>query len=159
MRLPESLAGPKPKSSRKKIVDAVSLCANSEILQELAVRDSGNSIQCLVPVSLGDKLSVQFHIPCGEFEIVDLVVDGILRETSFNNRVSKTHNGSFTKVCHCERRDTGSMGGIQHYDMVVTERTKTHGTCSMCDSFALLRTGGTRQMPLLIDHRYWCWPR
>jgi hypothetical protein len=127
MRLPHGVIGQPGKQPKKKMSEAVSILNQSGVLKEFGTTESNNQIQCYLPVAPGDNLTMSFEIPSGEVQIIDILIDGIVRETIFNNRGSLFHRGKVTKVCACERRPSGSKGKLELYDMVVQARTNTKG--------------------------------
>lgn len=130
MHLPYSVVG-QAKQTKKKQLEAVSIFNQSGVLKEFGVTEFGNGVMCYVPVSLGDSLTLNFEIPSGEMQIVDVLIDGIVRETIFNNRAAHIHRGKIIKVCACERRPSGAKGKLQHCDMAVQNRRTTKGNYNL----------------------------
>lgn len=129
MHLPHDLVGQPAKLARKESAEAVSIFNQSGVIKEYGVTESGNGIQCFLPVAHGDALNLSFDILSGEEQIVDILVDGIVREIIFNSRVAKIHRGKVVKVCACERRPSGVKGKLEHCDMVVQNRSTLRGNC------------------------------
>jgi hypothetical protein len=133
MRLPYSVVEKAKKAAKKKPLEAVSIFGSSgTVLEETGITESGNAIQCFVQVSPGDILTLGFEIPSTEGQIVDVFIDGILRESNITtSRPLATHRGKVAKVCACEIRPSGAKGRLEYCDMVVEDRITTNGKFSI----------------------------
>jgi hypothetical protein len=73
-------------------------------LEEFGTWTGGNETNCYVLTSPGDIIGVRFALNPGVGDFVDLVVDGIRRESTANNRLAETpFKGVFQRVCHQAR--------------------------------------------------------
>jgi hypothetical protein len=132
MRLPHSVGEKATKTTKKKPLEAVRIFRSAgSVLEEIGITESGNQIQCYVPVSAGDNLTIGFEIPCTEGQIVDIFIDGVLRETNATtSRPVNIHRGKVAKVCVCEIRPSGVKGKLEYCDMVVEDRKTIKGNFS-----------------------------
>jgi hypothetical protein len=130
MRLPHTVCEKVTKVIKKESLEAVSIFgSDGTALDEIGITESGNEIQCYVNVSPGDILTLGFEIPSAEGQIVDIFVDGILRESNITttSRPLNLHRGKVAKVCACEVRPSGAKGKLEYCDMVVEDRKTTKG--------------------------------
>ena len=129
MRLPQSVDEKATKATKNKTLEAVSILGDAgTVLEEFGITESGNEIQCYVQVSLGEVITLCYEIPCTARQIVDIFVDGILRESNITtSRPLHVHRGKVAKVCACEVRPSGAKGKLEYCDMVVEDRKITEG--------------------------------
>jgi hypothetical protein len=137
MRLPNSVDEKTTKGSKKKPLEAVSIFGDAgTVLEEFGITESGNVIQCYVQVSPGDFITLGYEIPCTEGQIVDIFIDGVLRESNITtSRPLTVHRGKIAKVCACEIRPSGLKGKLEYCDMVVEDRETTKGKFSILSVF------------------------
>jgi hypothetical protein len=129
MRLPESVSERVTKASKKKPLEAVSIFSDAgTALEEFGITESGIEIQAYVNVSPGDPITIGFEIPCMEAQIVDVFIDGVLRESIVTtSRPVTTHRGKIAEVCVCGIRPSGAKGKLEYSQMVVEDRKTTKG--------------------------------
>jgi hypothetical protein len=139
MRLPQSVSE-KAMKATKKPLEAVSIFGNAgAALEEFGITESGNEIQAYVKVSANDPITLGFEIPCTEPQIVDIFIDGILRESNVTtSRPANTHRGKVAEVCACEIRPSGAKGKLEYCHMVVEDRKTTKGNLLIL-SFLLMK--------------------
>jgi hypothetical protein len=132
MRLPHSVDEKATKATKKKPLEAVNIFGDAgTVLEEFGITESSNEIQCYVQVAPGDAITLGYEIPCSEGQIVDIFIDGVLRETNVTtSRPVNIHRGKVAKVCACEIRPSGVKGKLEYCDMVVEDRKTTKGNFS-----------------------------
>lgn len=130
MRLPHSVG---EKATKKNPLEVVSIFGDGgTVLEEFGITESGNEIQCYVQVAPGDALTLGYDIPCTQGQIVDIFIDGVLREANVTtSRPLNIHRGKVAKVCACEIRPSGAKGKLEYCDMVVEDRKTTKGNFSI----------------------------
>jgi hypothetical protein len=140
MRLPNSMGEKATKATKKKPLEAVNIFGGAgAVLEDLCITESGSEIQCYVQVSPGDIITLGYEIPCTEGRIVDIFIDGVLRETNITtNRPVSVHRGKISKVCTCDIRPSGPKGKLEYCDTVVEDREITRVTFSI--HYTLLST-------------------
>lgn len=129
MLLPGDVVESDSKAGRSK----VELKRNDDLLPEYTGSSDGNTAKCYVAVGVGDYLAVDYAIntPPDQQQLVDIYVDGILRESSFKSRRAKVHRGTFEKVCFAETPQNAVAKGMQHYKMRVDARGGGKGLLSL----------------------------
>jgi hypothetical protein len=123
MHLPKAVTDPSIKCKK----NYVRLRNQSGIsLEEYGITESENMMGCLVGISTGDTLTVEYQIPSSEKAIVDLIIDGIIRGRNITRKGAKTSRGSFHKALCCDwsGEQSTKKGKLQICDMVVQERAK-----------------------------------
>lgn len=137
MRLPQSVAEKATKASKKKPLEAVSIFRDARTaLEEFDVTDFGNEIQAYVKVSVGDTITLSFEIPCTEPQIVDVFIDGVLRESNIAiNGPVNAHRGKIVEVCACEVRPSGAKGKLEYCQMKIEDRKTSKGIHPLCSLF------------------------
>ena len=120
------------KATKKEPPEAVSIFSNAgTALKEFGITESGNEIQAYVKVSSGSSITLCFDIPCTEPQIVDIFIDGILRESIVTaSGPVKTHRGKISRVCACAIRPSGTKGKLEYCEMVVEDRKISKGRSS-----------------------------
>jgi hypothetical protein len=133
MHLPQSLIDTAGKPSKKKdsrgaTIYKVNTSLVEESLEEFGITDLENTVQGYVCVSVGDILTVGVETEHRGEQIVDLVVDGILRENSIKKSNAVKHHVKFDIVCHNMRigKSRGN-GKLQHCDMAIEDRITAYG--------------------------------
>lgn len=106
-------------------------------LDEYGFQEHGRESKCYVPVSRGDQLAVKFTLKSGQLEFVDLLVDGILRWSSYNKLATLRHSRTIFEVCHCTQGRR--KGKLQISEMVVKNRTNWAGQSPTLFSQILLQ--------------------
>jgi len=101
---------------------------DGEDLQEFGGKTVGNQASCYALTSLGDIITVHFALSPGVADFVDVVVDGILRESVSNARPDKLFKGSFKKVCQHDRfHRSDRRAAFKFSKMVVQNRSTQKG--------------------------------
>ena len=119
------------KNAKKPLQEAVQISNQDGCLKEFGVSESENAVQSFVCVSPGDILTLNFAIPIdididGDEQIIDLVVDGVLRATSVKKRNLHLHRGDFMDVYHYPNVN-GQRDKLHRCDMIVQERATDKG--------------------------------
>lgn len=154
MHLPDSVGEKATKATKKKPLEAVSIFGSAgTVLEEFGITESGNEIQCYVQVSPGDTITLGFELPWSDGQIVDIFVDGILRETNVTtSRPVNIHRGKIVNVCACEIRPSGAKGKLEYCDMVVEDRKTTNGNFSVpCILLLVVSIVWSRAKRLVFD--------
>ncbi|KAL3428304.1 hypothetical protein PVAG01_01813 [Phlyctema vagabunda] len=121
----------KPPSSITGAKGDVNLLANDVKLAEYEFTEKDRQSSCSVLTAPGEIINASFSIESGTDEIVDLIVDGILRESKTNNRSAKVHKHTFSTVCHNPRKHPDDpkktvKAGLRMFRMQVRAREIKH---------------------------------
>lgn len=92
---------------------------------------------CYVAVSDGERLTVQWEFTNAEPQYVDLIVDGILRNSSFERRSLKKNKGEFVRALHKTTLETGKKSKLLTCNLVVEARDNTKGIYGVQSLIAL----------------------
>lgn len=121
MLLPEDIVEATSKTGGSK----VEFKCNDTLLSEFSSSSDGHTAKCYVAVRVGDCLALDYSIntPPDQQQLIDIYVDGILRESSLKIRRTKVHRGTVEKVCFAETPQNVVAKGMHHYRMRVDARS------------------------------------
>lgn len=124
MRLPEGILNVKG----RKAIGLIQLQgSDGNDLREYGSTNEGVQTTCLVLTSPGDVITVSFLLDRGVADFADLIVDGILRDSTSVSAANKIFKGTFKKACHQERLKNGKRGGLKACKMEIQSRDTESG--------------------------------
>jgi hypothetical protein len=105
--------------------------SSGQRLQEFGFKADGIHASCHVLTSAGDVLKTWFEIHPGVAEFVDIIYDGVLRDSHANPNPGKVWNGTAIKVCQYNSRGkTGKLSGLKYVKPIVQARNREKGKIS-----------------------------
>jgi hypothetical protein len=96
-------------------------------LREYGSTNEGVQTTCLVLTAPGDIITVPFILNRGVADFADLVVDGILRDSTSVSAPNKSFKGNFKRVCHQERFKNDKRRGLKSCKMEIQSRDTESG--------------------------------
>jgi hypothetical protein len=130
MKIPEGLLT----AQGKKAAGAVYILGtDGQYLREYGTAQDGIYSTCLVLTSPGDMITGSFALEPGLADHVDLVVDGIRRESSSSSGSDKSFNRMYKRACYQEKKDNRT-GGLKSCAMMIQTRKADEGEigCRYC---------------------------
>lgn len=92
-------------------------------VREHGVRDTGVESKCYVSLPIGFQITVAFEYPTWGPDIIDLVVDGVLRTSRHNKTSAQYRRGAFEQVLHRGTVEAG-IKSFASWQMVVQDQVK-----------------------------------
>jgi hypothetical protein len=108
--------------------------SDGEILQEFGEAGVNTRASCHALTSVGDNIEIEFLLNPNIAQFVDVLIDGVLRETASTKNANKVFKGHITKVWHQQRTGNGvgseRMGALKYCTMIVQPRNASKGLFS-----------------------------
>lgn len=99
---------------------------DGQCLREYGTTYDGIYATCLVQTTPGDLITGSFALDPGLADYVDLVVDGIRRESSLSSGSDKSFNRLFKRACYQEKNGS-RKGGLKSCAMEIQTRKSDRG--------------------------------
>lgn len=103
------------------------LGSDGRLLREYSTVNSRIYTTCLVPTSPGDIVTALFVLQPEVADFVNLVVDGIRRDSASTSGPEKSFNRIFKRACHQGKHKNGKTGGLKSCTMEVQSRNADKG--------------------------------
>lgn len=132
MKIPPGLFDPSGKASASWVSIYAVDGENETELREFGpkINGEGDNTSCYVLAAPGDILRVKYSLYGGEAEFLDLVVDGILRDSLVNSHIKtepkKGYAGAFDWALY-QVKNGPRASALQQWQMVVQHRTNGKG--------------------------------
>lgn len=101
--------------------------SDGKCLKEYGTKNEGVYATCLVLTSPGDIITGSFVLDPGVADYVDIVIDGIRRESSSSSGADKCFNRIVKRVCYQEKLKNGKRGGLKSCAMEIQSRNSDNG--------------------------------
>ena len=101
--------------------------SDGKCLKEYGTNNEGIYATCLVLTSPGDIITSSFVLDPGVADHVDIVIDGIRRESSSSSGADKCFNRIVKRACYQDRLKNGKRGGLKSSAMEIQSRKTDNG--------------------------------